>query len=106
MNAGELRHRFHLHAPQDTPDGAGGVTRDWVPEAAFWGSLRPAASGERVFAAGVELAVSHRVRLRWRGDIDGTRRLVMGERVFAILGIADPDERGQWLDLMVEEVRA
>ena len=30
----------------------------------------------------------------------------MGERVFAILGIADPDERGQWLDLMVEEVRA
>lgn len=105
MSVGALRHRFTLEAPIDSDDGAGGFTRHWSPVAALWGALRPLSARERVAGGGLEMAVSHIARIRHRTTIDGTMRLALGGRCFAIHAITDPDERGQWLDLMLEEIR-
>ena len=104
---GSLRRRVVLEVAADAPDGAGGVTRTWTALASLWAT--PAASGGSPGApadSADRKAVNHRLRMRIRHRTplpDATMRLVDGPRILAVVAAADPDGRGRWLDLTVEE---
>lgn len=101
---GTLRHRLTLQAPVETSDGAGGVTRSWTSAALLWAAIEPAS--QEAFIAGEAQAerATHRITMRYRSDVDGSKRLVKGSRVFRILTAFDPDERRARLALLVEEI--
>jgi len=85
---GARRRRIIIEQAVDTPDGAGGFSRVWSPQAAVWASFRLIRAAPRDMADRPALAVVWSVRLRWRDDLDGTRRLRDGARIFTILGAA------------------
>jgi len=103
---GSRRRRIIIEQAVDTPDGAGGFSRVWSPQAAVWASFRLIRAGPHDMADRPALAAVWSVRLRWRDDLDGTRRLRDVARIFTILGGGDPDGRKAWLDVRVEEETA
>jgi len=100
-----LRHRLTLEAPEETPDGAGGVVRTWTSLGAIWAAIEPASASEAVIADRRVARVTHRVTLRQRSGLTLNHRFRLGERTFAIQAIHDPDERGRFLQCLVTEER-
>ncbi len=104
--SGSRRRRVIIEQAVDTPDGAGGFSRVWSPRATVWASFRLIRAAPRDMADRPALARVWGVRLRWRDDLDGARRLRDGARIFTILGGGDPDGCRAWADLRVEEETA
>jgi len=97
FDPGRLRHRVTLSAPVATPDGAGGETVAWSPVATVWAAVEPVAASERRIADHLAAAVTHRLTLRWRGDVVGGMRATHRGRNFRILAAVDPDESRRFL---------
>lgn len=101
-----LRERLALQAPDEADDGAGGAAVAWTALADVWAALETLQGGE-VFAFGrVDASLTHRVILRHRADVTPDRRFVLGERVFEIRAVIDPDGRRRWLHCLCEEREA
>ena len=100
-----LRSRLVLEAPQEKPDGAGGVTSSYAPVATLWARIEPLRGDEGVRAGSLGQAISHRITLRWRARLDASMRLRQGGRMFAIRSAWDPDERRRRIVCLCEEVR-
>jgi SPP1 family predicted phage head-tail adaptor len=100
-----LRTRLVLETPVETPDGAGGVTRSWIPAATVWGHVTPTRGEDSVVAGAPGQTISHRVALRWRAGLDSSMRLKLGSRRFAIRSVYDPQERRRMLVCLCQEVK-
>ena len=101
---GARRRRFTLELPLDTPDGFGGVVRNYVAGPHLWGSIEMVAQAERFRAGRHEETVTHRVRLRYREGVSAAMRLSSGLRRFAIKTACDPDGCRRDLVCLVEEI--
>ena len=99
------RLRVVLEEPLETPDGIGGVVRGFAPRIALWARLEPATATERTEADRGGAALTHRLTLRWRGDLTTAMRFAVGARRFAIHGWFDPDGRRRDLVVRVKEVQ-
>ncbi|MGO4173582.1 phage head closure protein [Bosea sp. TAF32] len=102
---GRLRRRLTLEAPVSTPDELGGVTQVFEVVAAFWAQVEWLAGAEQWRQGRPEQVGTHRVTLRWRGDLDGGKRLRDGDRIFDIRTVADPDGSRRRLVCLAEEVK-
>lgn len=102
---GARRRLFVLDVPLETPDGFGGVVRTFQPGPQVWGAIEALDLAERERAGRAEEAVTHRVRLRHRADVDGRMRLTLGARRFAIRAATDPDGMRRETVCLVEEIK-
>lgn len=102
---GQRRLRIMVQEPVETADEIGGVTRSFAPRIALWARLEPASAAERAEAQRTEGAVSHRLTLRWRGDLTNAMRILAGTRLFELRGQYDPDGQRRNLVCLVEEVQ-
>ena len=106
--------RRHLVFLQDPPsvqgDGDGGYTEEWtaLDPPSMKAEIRPATAREleRVFAETVTATAQYVVTLDYHPGITHRTRLLLGERVFSIEGIANPDLRNAELILACAEVVA
>ena len=98
------RLRLTLEEPVETPDGLGGTSRSFAARVSLWGRLEPASADERSEASRAEQAATHRLTIRWRGDVTAAMRLTAPGRTFNILSSHDPDGRRRDLVCRVEEV--
>lgn len=101
--SGPRRRRIVIEQAVDAPDGAGGFSRDWIPEANAWASFHLVRAAPGDMADRPALTTIWSVRMRWRDNLDGTRRLRDGARIFTILGGGDPDGWRAWAELRVTE---
>jgi SPP1 family predicted phage head-tail adaptor len=62
----KLHHRLTIEAPEDEPDGAGGVVRLWSPLGQIWAAIEPLAASDAVVADKRIGALTHRIVLRHR----------------------------------------
>lgn len=92
IDPGLMTARLDLETFLETPDGQGGVIRSTVVLATLWARIEPLAVfiGERQDERLSE--ASHRIDLRWRGDLKAGMRLRKGPRLFEIMAAIDPDE--------------
>jgi head-tail adaptor len=79
------------------PDGDGGFTQSWfnlVPPSLYV-SIEPATAKdlERLAAGTVLATASHIVTGPYHPQVTTATRIVFGTRVFAITGVANPEER-------------
>ena len=100
---GKLRHRLVLEAPAETDDGAGGVVRGYENLATVWAAIEPLAFSEQVAAEALGARVTHRITIRTGYDVTLRHRFKLGERIFRIAAIRDPDESGRFREISAEE---
>lgn len=100
--------RLSLEERAAAPDGAGGLEEVWVEIGAFWAALEAKGVREGVEGGGPSATVSHRAEMRWAAPGAAARpradqRLREGDRIFAIRGVAEADDRRERLVLWLEE---
>ena len=108
-----LRHRLTLQAETQVADGAGGYGKGWQNIADVWAEIIPitgvnakitsAAGKEMLFAGQIQPEISHKILLRYRGDITPAMRLLFENRAFNIRHVANVEEKGETLELLVQE---
>ena len=98
-----LRQRIEFQSPNDTPDGAGGVTRGWQHHAYGWAEIRAVAGKETLADERLQSQITHRIVTRYRGDITAAMRVIYDSRVFNIRAVVDQEERSRFLELLAEE---
>ena len=105
MRAGILRHMIDIEDATDTNDGMGGVTQVWSDlhtglRAAIW----PLSGNERLESDKLELAVTHKIRIRYREGIKTDMRVSFDSRYFNIKSVIVPDERRIMVEMLCEEI--
>ena len=101
---GKLRHRLTLEAPNETPDGAGGVERVWTSLGDIWAAIEPVTASDAVIADKRVGALTHRIVVRHR-ELTLDHRFKLGIRVFTIRALRDREEDGRFLECLVAEER-
>lgn len=95
--------RISVQRAIEVADSAGGSTVTWGIVDTFWASILPGDGREFWEQKRLLPTLSHVVTIRYRTGLTPAMRVVWGTRVFAILVVRDPDERGTALELLCEE---
>jgi SPP1 family predicted phage head-tail adaptor len=103
--AGRLRHRVTFNRQATEADEYGNVTGAFEPLFTVWGNVRETTGKERVEAGSVENVRTATIRIRGsaqaRGLTEADQAVARGE-TWNIRGIAEADDKGAMLDLLVE----
>ena len=97
IDPGAFRNEMSLQQAALTPDGTGGHGEVWTEIATLFAVIEPITATARFGAAQEHETVTHRITLRFRGDLQSGMRLVKQERVFSVVNVHDPDETGRYL---------
>lgn len=100
---GKLNRRLVLEAPLEADDGAGGVSRTYDAMASLWASVTPVSAQEEIEAARLGARVTHRIGIRFSGDITTRHRFRDGSAVYRIVSLRDRDGRKRFLDIAAEQ---
>jgi len=108
-----LRHRVTLQQEVQSADGAGGTNKTWADVVDLWAEITPLTgaqtaaskgSGKEVlFADQLQAEISHRIVVRYRDGVTTAMRLAYESRIFNIRFVANNNEFGQQLELLVQE---
>lgn len=105
MRAGQLRHRVAFNRQAIDPDEYGNVSGEFEPLFTVWGNVRETTGKERVVAGSVENNRTATIRIRGsaqaRGLTEADQAVARGE-TWNIRGIANADDKGAMLDILVE----
>ncbi|NLH81864.1 MAG: phage head closure protein [Phyllobacteriaceae bacterium] len=96
---GALRHRLVLERAALADDGS----TVWTAVDTLFAAISPVSGGEAELGGGVGGRLTHRLETRFRADLSSRDRLTLGDRVFRILAVRDPDERRARLLIDAEE---
>ena len=94
--------RLSLQEPVDTPDGAGGVTRDYQQVTELWAEVMPVSSRGDVAAANLSAQVTHRIVIRAPREITARHRFAEGTRIYRIVSWRESDDR-RLIEIAAEE---
>ncbi|HEY8334022.1 MAG TPA: head-tail adaptor protein [Tardiphaga sp.] len=93
IDAGRLKTRLTLQAPVETPDGQGGVVRDYVTQGVVWVALLPSSARREVSADADGASVGVRIILRSGLALTLQHRFVDGPRIYRIVSLREVDDR-------------
>jgi SPP1 family predicted phage head-tail adaptor len=97
IDPGKLRTELVLKRCATHSDGIGGQIENWTEIASVFARIEPISAQSLSGADQTRQAVSHRITMRWRGDLAAGMRLTGQGRVFGIVTVHDPDETGRYL---------
>lgn len=106
MRIGRLRHRITLQRPGGSRDAVGERVTTWTDVATVWADVVPTSTYERNIAAQAHSFVTHRITLRYGSEwsaIDGSWRVLFGERALPIEGVRNIDEVNKTIELVCTE---
>ena len=103
LDPGAMSARLVLERPVEVADGQGGAAVSFEAVGSLWARIEPVAESREERAGSDLVTLTHRIWMRFRGDIVSGMRLRRGERVFVIRSLRDPDEGGRYLVCLCEE---
>jgi SPP1 family predicted phage head-tail adaptor len=103
MKIGDLRHRITFQKPVKSDDGYLGKTVKHQDVVTVWASIEPLSGREYFYAHQIKNEVSHRVRIRFRTDLNEEMRIKHGERYLEIESMIDMKERHEFLEILCRE---
>ena len=103
LDPGRLNRQLTLEAPDQTADGAGGLSPSFAAAGTLFAAVDPMGPAERDNSGFAVTGRLFRVTLRWRAGITLAHRFRPGPRVLAIESLADPDETGRFLIAICRE---
>ncbi len=95
----DLRHRLTIE--RASQDVAGETV--WTAVDTVFAAIDPVAATETNAGASLTGVVTHRIEMRWRGDVSSRDRLRLGDRIFRVVATHDLDERHRRLVVHAEE---
>lgn len=104
MRAGALNKRITLQNETKVSDSMGGFNTTWTDVATIWAGIWALSASEALQSMQTTMRVTHRIRMRYRRNVEPSSRIKFGNRYFNIRGILNPNEANETLDLMAEEV--
>ena len=69
----------------------------------MYAAIRPLSSSEQLYHRQLKSRVTHRIRIRHRGDVTADMRFSGNGRIYHILSVTDTEMTGVWLDILAEE---
>jgi SPP1 family predicted phage head-tail adaptor len=99
--AGDLNRRLVLEAPNETGDGAGGVTRVYEAVTKVWAQVLPFSARPDVRADSAGAALRYRIVIRAGPAITTRHRLRDDERVYRIVAAQKSTDR-RFLEIEAE----
>lgn len=106
---GELRHRIEIQTRTKGPTGTSTLTDVFATTMTVWAKISTMKGTNRFEALGVganqDAGPTHYVTLRNRSGIDAQKWIKFDGRRFRIHDVKNVDEAGEFLDLIVEEMR-
>lgn len=102
FDIGALDRRLVLEAPNETPDGAGGVTRSYDSVATVWGSVTPLIARAALVAGSRGAVLRVRIVMRFRNGVTAQHRIVDGAHVYTIVALREITGR-RFLEIDAEE---
>lgn len=113
LAAGRLRHRVTIERPRDDSDARdanGDLVTDWPTIDKVWAAIEPLSARETFAAQQVQSAVTHKVTIRFRGDLSSKYRFSYLDpatnrtRRFYIDGTpTSPEEKREFLECVCQE---
>ena len=106
---GEMDHRVAVQKYTQTRGAQGGFIESWATENTMWAKLNPIGAQERIDADQTQNVRTHRVTMNYYSPgITGKDRLLFtdpdaGTRIFNIVSVVNPGERGCFTILDVRE---
>jgi len=104
-NIADYNKRIVLQKPRVARTAQGGYTTTWSTVDTVWARILPVSAKESRETDKETMTISHTVSIRYRRDIRPTWRLNFKLRYFALVGITNPEECDEWLDINVLEVK-
>lgn len=98
-----LKRRVTIQSSTTVSDGQGGVTETWVDGATVHASVEPIKGYERYQAMQTQTPVTHKIVMRYRGDVTTASRLKYGDRVFWVKECLNVAEEGRFLEIKAVE---
>lgn len=107
LAAGKLNKRVAIKAQSSTRDSLNQKVLTWatITNGDTWAAIEPLSNREAQEGLSNQMSISHRVKLRYRADVLPEMRIFYGSRSFAIVGIRNPKERGEFLELLCLEAK-
>ncbi|OPY74917.1 MAG: Phage head-tail joining protein [Syntrophorhabdus sp. PtaU1.Bin153] len=103
MTIGAMNKRITIQHSTRIADGLGGWTISWADTGTVWAAIWPVSASEQVKAMGQTMTITHRIRIRHRGNIRASHRIKYGNRYFNIVAITNPNEANEYLDILAKE---
>lgn len=104
MESGKLNKYIELQAPVRSQNAMNEWIDTYTTQIFIWGAIEPL-SGNRLFQAQqANSEVQGIIKIRYRRNFTATMRLKLGQRIFKIISIIDPDEQHQELNIYYKEV--
>lgn len=101
--SGELNRRISLQNFSGSQDDVGQVTRTWSEVAKPWARITTLKTQRSVIAGGINVEITHQIRIRHRAGVVPDMRVVYGSRIFIVHEVDDPEEAHVALDLFCSE---
>lgn len=93
IDAGRLRERVTVQQASETRNALGETLQTWSTYSTIWASVEGVSSRESLLAGQQEIAISHRVRMRWLDGLTQNMRLRWRNRTLDIISILERDNR-------------
>lgn len=104
MRAGRLRKRLTLQSVTTTFDDTGDAIEAWSDVKTVYASVTPLTGTEVITANQLGVGVDFEIRVRYGvGPITHDQRFLMGDRIFNVVSILNPDERNRELVIGAKE---
>jgi SPP1 family predicted phage head-tail adaptor len=100
---GALRHRTQILIRSETPDGGYGTSEIFTELVTVWAQFIPLSGLKRYEAQSYGADITHKVLMRYRGDVTDRHWLLWNQRRFQIKTFRYLNEKTAWLELMVQE---
>lgn len=100
---GRLRHRTKILIRSEVPDSAFSTTESFTELASVWAQFIPISGLKRIEAQSYGADVTHKVIIRYRGDVTDQHWLEWNLRRFQIKTFRYLNEKNDWLELTVQE---
>jgi SPP1 family predicted phage head-tail adaptor len=98
-----LKRRVTIQNSSRVGDGQGGFDETWADGATVWASIEPMKGYEKFQAMQMQTPVSHKILMRYRGDVTSASRLKYGERIFWVKEVINQDEESRFLAIKAIE---
>lgn len=103
MRIGDLNKQVTIQYQTRVTDNMGGFTTTWVDLATVWAAIWPVLANEQIQTMQSVMVTTHRIRMRYRGNVKISDRIKYGNSYFDIVSIINPNMKNRILDLLCKE---
>jgi SPP1 family predicted phage head-tail adaptor len=104
MIIGRMRERVAIQQPSEVRTPVGETTLTWAALATVWASVDGLSTRDILQAQQANLVETHRIRIRYRADVNHTHRIVWRGRTMEIASVVERDNRTA-LEILAREVQ-